>query len=318
MVRQAPAGHDGAAAGHDAGDPVGRQRHVAQQHAGVDGHVVHALLALFDHGVPEDLPGQGVGLAVDLLQRLVDRDRADRDGGVADDPFARGVDVVPGGQVHDGVRAPLRGPLQLVDLLGDGAGHGGVADIGVDLHQERLADDHRLGFGVVDVVGNDRPARGHLAADQLHIAVLAQRHEPHFLGDHAVPGVVHLRDGLARRRRGAAPAARPSTRPRRRRGAPPTCRRRAGSVPGRCRLRCRPGLNPRRPERLQPADRIAARPGRAVDPERRVRRRRPGRVPGRSRSPARGCRAPGPCVKASEWDFSDCVVRLLAIVGGSG
>ncbi len=51
VVCEAPAGHDGSAAGDDAGDPVGGQGHVAQQYAGVDGHVVHALLALFNDGV---------------------------------------------------------------------------------------------------------------------------------------------------------------------------------------------------------------------------------------------------------------------------
>ena len=34
---------DGAAAGHDAGDAVCRQRDVPQQHARMDGEVVHAL-----------------------------------------------------------------------------------------------------------------------------------------------------------------------------------------------------------------------------------------------------------------------------------
>jgi len=61
VVREAPGGHDRAAAGHDAGDPAGRERHVPQQHAGVHGHVVDALLALLDHGVAVDLPGQLVG-----------------------------------------------------------------------------------------------------------------------------------------------------------------------------------------------------------------------------------------------------------------
>ena len=56
MVGQAPGRHDRAAAADDAGDPLGGQRDVAQQHPGVHGHVVHALLALLDHGVAVDLP----------------------------------------------------------------------------------------------------------------------------------------------------------------------------------------------------------------------------------------------------------------------
>ncbi|CAM5629117.1 hypothetical protein SGLAM104S_10279 [Streptomyces glaucescens] len=42
--------------------------------------VVHALLGLLDDGVLVDLPGQLLGLAVDLLERLVQRHRADRTG----------------------------------------------------------------------------------------------------------------------------------------------------------------------------------------------------------------------------------------------
>ena len=274
VVGQAPAGHDGAAAGHDAGDPVRRERHVPQQHAGVDGHVVHTLFALLDHGVAEDFPGQGVRFAVDLLQRLVDRDRADRHGGVADEPFTGGVDVVAGGQVHHGVRAPLGGPLQLVHFLGDGAGDGRVADVGVDLHQEGLADDHRLGFRVVDVGGDDGAAGSDFAADQFHVAVLAEGHKPHLGGDDALPRIVHLRHGLAV---DGTAGHRP--------GALPLGGRRAAAhgglavveqvpFPAVVRLGVCPGRNPFRTERLQAHHRIAARTRRAVDPERSVLLRR--------------------------------------------
>ena len=80
MVRQAPAGHNRAAARNNSGNSVGGQWHIAQQHARVDGHVINALLALFNNGVPVDLPGQRIGVAIDFLQRLVNRDRANRDG----------------------------------------------------------------------------------------------------------------------------------------------------------------------------------------------------------------------------------------------
>ncbi len=120
MVLQAPFGHDRTAAGDNARHAVGGQRHEPQQHAGMDGHVVDALLALFDHGVAEQLPGELGRIVLDLLQRLVHRHGADRDGGVAQNPFAGGVDVVAGGQVHHGVGAPLGGPRQLLHFLVDG------------------------------------------------------------------------------------------------------------------------------------------------------------------------------------------------------
>src|SRR5262249_48630524 len=42
-----------------------------------------------------------------------------------------------------------------------------VADIGVDLHEEIAADDHRLGFRMVDVVWDDRAAPRDLFANKL-------------------------------------------------------------------------------------------------------------------------------------------------------
>lgn len=66
-------------------------------------HVVHALLTLLDHGVAVDLPGQLGRIALDFLQRLIDRHGADRHGRIAQDPLAGFVDVLAGGQVHDGV-----------------------------------------------------------------------------------------------------------------------------------------------------------------------------------------------------------------------
>ncbi len=48
----------------------------------------------------------------------------------------------------------------------DGGGDGGVADVGVDLHQEVAADDDGLEFRVVDVGGDDGAAAGDFAADE--------------------------------------------------------------------------------------------------------------------------------------------------------
>ena len=136
VVRQAPLGHDRAAARDDAGDALGGQRDVAQQHAGVDGEVVDALLGLLDQRVAVDLPGEVLGLAADLLERLVDRHGADRHRRVAQDPLARLVDVLAGREVHDRVGAPAGRPRHLLDLLLDRGGDRRVADVGVDLHQE--------------------------------------------------------------------------------------------------------------------------------------------------------------------------------------
>ncbi len=117
----------------------------------MDGHVVHTLLALFDHGVPIDLPGQLLGLAADFFQRLIDRYGPDRDRRVPNDPLPGRVDVTPGGQIHDGVGTPAGRPHHLVDLLLDGRGHRRIPDVRIDFHQECPADRHRLGLRMIDV-----------------------------------------------------------------------------------------------------------------------------------------------------------------------
>ena len=151
MMRQAPLGHDRAAARDDAGDAVGGEVDVGEPHAGVDGEIIDALLALLDQRVLVALPVELDRIAVDLLQRLIDRHGADRHRRIAQDPFAGVVDVAPGGEVHHGVGAPADRPHHLLHFLLDRRGDRGVADIGVDLGEEVPADDHRLEFAVIDV-----------------------------------------------------------------------------------------------------------------------------------------------------------------------
>src|SRR5690606_21357148 len=143
---------------------------------------------------------------------------------VADDPFARVVDIAPRAEVHHRVRAPADRPDHLVDFGGDIAGDCAVADVGVDLDQEIAADRHRLGFGVVDVAGDDRAAAGGLVADELggdvvgdacapvlpvargglaqalSSEVLARGDVFHLGGDYPAAGVVHLADVAPRLR----------------------------------------------------------------------------------------------------------------------
>ena len=204
---------------------VGGERHVGQAHAGVDGEIVDPLLALLDQRVAIDFPGELDGVAVALLQRLVDRHGADRHRRIAQDPLARVVDVAAGGEVHDGVAAPADRPHHLLHLLLHGRGDGRVADIGVDLHQEVAADDHRLKLGVIDVGRDDGAAARDLVAHELRrdvlrdggaealavsdgglgackrrraAEVLAMRDVDHLLGDDAGLRELVLRHRLAR------------------------------------------------------------------------------------------------------------------------
>ncbi len=132
----------------------------------MDGEVVHALLRLFDECVAVNFPGKVLGLAADLFERLINRHGADGHGRIAQNPLAGGVDVLAGGKVHDGVRAPFGGPAHFFDLFLDGRRDGAVADVGVDLHEEVAADDHRLGLGMVDVGRDDGAPRRHFGTDE--------------------------------------------------------------------------------------------------------------------------------------------------------
>ena len=167
VVGEAPFGHNGAAAGDDAGDAVDGHGDIGEADAGVDGEVVHALFGLFDEGVAEDFPGQVFGFAVDFFQGLVDGDAADGDGAVADDPLAGFVDVAAGGEVHHCVGAPAGGPGHFGYFLVNAGSDGGVADVGVDFDQEVASDNHWFRFGVVDVGGDDGAAGGDFGADEL-------------------------------------------------------------------------------------------------------------------------------------------------------
>ena len=166
MMREAPFRHDAAAARDDAGHARSGERDVTQEHAGVDGEVIDALLGLLDERVAEELPREVLGFAVHLLQRLVDGHGADGHGRIAQDPLAGGVDVFAGAEIHHGVGAPLGGPAHLFHLLLDRRRDGAVADIGVDLHEEIAADDHRLELGVIDVRGDDGAPGGDFLADE--------------------------------------------------------------------------------------------------------------------------------------------------------
>ena len=158
---------DRSAARDDPGHPVGRHRHVGQPDARMDREVIDALLSLLDQRVPVNLPGELFGLAADFFERLIDRHGADRHRRVADDPFPGFMDVLPGREVHDRIGAPARRPDHLFDLLFNGGADGRVSDVRIDLHQEIAADDHRLGFRMVDVGRDDRAASRDLVSHEL-------------------------------------------------------------------------------------------------------------------------------------------------------
>ena len=196
MVVGHPLGEDRAAAAYDAGDALGNQRQILDEHAGVNGHVVHALRGLlFDH-FEHDFCVQ-VFDALHARDGFVDRDGADGHGRVAEDGFADFVNVAAGGKIHDGVGAVVDGGVELFEFFVDLGGDGRVADVGVDLAQRGYADRHGLEFGMVDVGGDDHASAGNFVAHQFGRELFLVGDEGHFFGDDALARVVHLREVAA-------------------------------------------------------------------------------------------------------------------------
>ena len=108
------------------------------------------------------------------------------------------------------VSAPQRvAQRHLLDLLLDRGGDRRVADVGVDLHQEVAADDHRLALGMVDVGRDDRaPARRPRRARTRAPCPPAAATNSISGGDLAPPRVVHLGHPVARLGAQAPAAAR--------------------------------------------------------------------------------------------------------------
>ena len=165
VVVRHPLGQNRAAAAYDAGDALGNHRQILDQYAGVDGHVVHALLGLFlddfEHHV-----GVQVFDALHARNRFIDRHGADRHGRMAQDGFANLVNVAAGGEIHHGIGAIVNGRVQLLQFLIDVRGDGGVADVRVDLAERGDADRHRLEFGMIDVGRDDHAPARDFVADQ--------------------------------------------------------------------------------------------------------------------------------------------------------
>src|SRR5712692_4443758 len=197
MVRQAPFGHDGTTTRHNTSDAFGSERDVAQEHPSVDGEVVYPLLGLLNQSISVDLPGQLLSLATHLLQGLINGYGANRHGGVTQDPLTRFVDVLSSRQVHDRIGPPARRPGHLFDLFVDGGGDRGVADVGVDLHEEIAPNDHRLGLGMINVGGQDRATPRYLVAHTFWRDAFADGDELHLGSDLTASRVVHLGDAPA-------------------------------------------------------------------------------------------------------------------------
>lgn len=208
VVVETPLAHDTTATAHDTAKTAISEMHVVATDAGMDGEVVNTLLALFDEGITEYLPVQILYLAVYLLQSLVDRHGSYWYRAVAYNPFTGFVDIVAGREVHQSIASPLARPYSLIHLFLDAGGSGRVTDVGIDLHEEVAADDHRFALRVVDVGRKNGTSacnlithifRGDMGIDAqlLAVHVLADSHVLHLWSYDASLGISHLGDVLA-------------------------------------------------------------------------------------------------------------------------
>src|SRR5262245_9972026 len=101
-----PFRHDRTTARDDTGQPSRGERHVAEEHAGMDREVIDALLALLNQRVAIDFPREIFRPAADLFEGLIDWHRADGYRRIANDPLPRFVDVLAGREIHDRVGTP--------------------------------------------------------------------------------------------------------------------------------------------------------------------------------------------------------------------
>src|SRR6266403_389871 len=77
------------------------------------------------------------------------------------------MNVFARAKIHHGIGAPFCSPTHFLDFFLDRRSDGTVADVGVDLYEEIAADNHRLGFRMIDIRGDDRAAAGNLTPNEL-------------------------------------------------------------------------------------------------------------------------------------------------------
>ena len=96
IVNDAPFCHNRPSARYDSGKSFAHQIGMSFQHAGVNGEIVHSLLALFDKCVAVNLPRQIFDFSIYFFKGLVDGDSSHGDRTVPDNPLTGFVYMVAG------------------------------------------------------------------------------------------------------------------------------------------------------------------------------------------------------------------------------
>src|SRR5258708_7121952 len=181
-----PMSHQRAAAADDAGDTFANEGYMFAQDAGMNGHVIDALLGLLFNHFEHQLEGE-IFRTANAGDGFIHRNGANGNGRSVDDGLADGGNVAASAEVHDGIRAVMHGVVQFLQLLVNVGAGGGVPDVGVDFAFGGDADGHRLQIAVMNVSGDDAAAACHFAANQLGLEVLALGDVLHLFGDDALP-----------------------------------------------------------------------------------------------------------------------------------
>ena len=92
---QTPFGVNRSASRNNACHARGREWDVRQPDPGMNREIIDTLFGLFYQGVSIDCPGQVLSLSADFFQCLINRNGADRNGGVANNPFTGLMDMFP-------------------------------------------------------------------------------------------------------------------------------------------------------------------------------------------------------------------------------
>src|SRR5213594_2050040 len=167
VMRKAPLRQDRSAPADNSRAALDRPRDITKQHARMDRKVIDPLLGLFDQCIPIHFPRQLLRPAAGFLESLINRNRPDRHWRIAQNPFAGFMNIAACREVHHRVGAPGDAPSHLLDFIFNRAGESAVTDVGIDLDQKIPADDHRLGFRMIDICRNNRAPSRNFMADEL-------------------------------------------------------------------------------------------------------------------------------------------------------
>src|SRR5690348_4097024 len=143
LVMAHPNGKKRAAAADDSRDAIAHHGEEFAKHAGVDGHVIHALLGLLFDDFEHDI-NREIFSAAHARDGFIDRHGADRDGRSLDDSATDFGNVAARGEIHRSVRSVMDGAMEFLEFFVDIRGGDGVADVRVDFAFEGDADSHWL------------------------------------------------------------------------------------------------------------------------------------------------------------------------------